>query len=331
MAGPTHTNRVADLTIVIVSWNTCRLLRQCLASLPAAVGRLAVRTMVVDNASADGSADLVRSGFSHVELIEAGANLGFSAGNNLALRSVESRAVLLLNPDTVCTPGSLESLYEHLVATPELAAVGPTLVDAGGRPTASFGFFPRLAVHFWNILDPGHRWRPRHLRGVGLGCTPDAAATDAFPVEYLKGACLMIDTAALRQVGGLDERFFMYFEETDWCRRARDAGWRLEMVPQISVAHLEGAAVARASGFSLAQFQKSYRLYLSKHHGSHVIWRYRALQYLEYTSKGLFRLLAPWRQRNRVLAADYLAIAGWQTQRSIDIDPPGHAPDGSGS
>ncbi len=314
----------SDLSIVVVNWNTRDLLRGCLASLPAATAGLASQTLVVDNASRDGSAAMVRAEFPAARLIESGGNLGFSRGNNLGLRSAdpEAAAVLLLNPDTVCPPGSLASLRAFLAATPDAAAAGPLLIGADGRPAVSCGDFPAVRFHLLSCLDPQRRWLPARLRRAGLGRIP-AADAPAGPVDYVTGACLMLKREALAQVGPLDERFFMYFEETDWCRRARAAGWRVYLRPEVRVVHLEGRAAEQASDFSLAQFQRSYRLFVAKHYGPGRLWQFRAALLAEYGLKSALRAVAPGdRARNRALARSWRRVARLQLRPEIEATPP---------
>jgi len=312
-----------DLSIVIVSWNTRDLLRDCLASLPGATAGLAAETFVVDNASGDGSAAMVGAEFPACRLLEGGGNLGFARGNNLALPLCAGRAVLLLNPDTVCPPGSLAALFACLMATPDAAAAGPTLVDAAGRPVVSWGDFPAARLHLLSLLDPQRRWLPGRLRRAGLGVVP-APDSRGGPVDYVTGACLMLRREALAAVGPLDERYFMYFEETDWCRRARSAGWRVYHCPTVRVTHLEGRAAERTGRFRLEQFQHSYRLFMARHGGPGAVARIRAAQFVEYAAKALWRGVAPGdRARNRALARLWWATARLQWRARLDPRPPG--------
>lgn len=315
-----------------MSWNTRGLLRDCLASLPAATLGLSNEVLLVDNASADGTPDLIRAEFPAVHLIEPGANLGFAAGNNLALPLAASRTVLLLNPDTVCPPGSLTALVARLDRLPTAAAVGPALIDGVGRPTAAWGDEPRLAHHLAGIVDPARRWLPRRWREAGLGRTAASSRwlrtapdpdTGARAVDYVKGACLLLRTDALAAIGPLDDGFFLYFEETDWCRRARQAGWQVFLCPDVTVAHLDGQAADQVSAFSLRQFQASYRRYLTKHHGRAVVPAYRVAQAVEYGLKALWRRVTPGdRQRNAALAKRYGTIARLQWVRRLEAAPP---------
>lgn len=315
-----------DLSVIVVSWNTREALRDCLASVPAACGDLAREILVVDNASADGSADMVRAEFPGVRLIESGGNLGFARANNLALPEVRARHVLLLNPDTVCEPGALARLSAFLDATPGAGACGPTLIDAAGRPTLSWGAAPRLSHHLLSIVDPGRRWLPAGLRERATA-RPPRPGDEPVRVDYVVGACLMATRAAWEAVGPLDERFFMYFEETDWCRRAAAAGYGIWLVPAARVAHLEGRAAARVSDFALAQFQKSYRLFVAKHYGPGRVSTFRAAQFVEYGLKSvLHRLAALLRPadaaRHAALADNFRRIALLQLRDRIEARPP---------
>ncbi len=316
-----------DLSIIIVNWNTRDLLRDCLASLPSACGDLVVETLVVDNDSADGSAAMVRDEFPGCEVIESGGNLGFSRGNNLALASARGDRLLLLNPDTVCPADSLVRLAAALDTLPDAWAVGPALIDADGLPAASYGDFPTLRRHLLSCLDPANLWLARPWRNRGLGSLPVLGGPDRR-VDYVKGACLMFTRAAHETVGALDERFFMYFEETDWCLRARRAGGRVWLCPGVEVAHLEGKSAEQVSDFSLRQFQHSYRLFMAKHRGDGWVDLLRIVQYPEYRLKGLLRKGAalfasgPDAKNNRTLARLYHAIARLQLESEIDPRPP---------
>ena len=324
-AGPDADAGAPALSIVIVNWNTAALLRDCLASLPAACGDVTREVLVVDNASRDGSAALVRREFPAVTVLEPGANLGFAAGNNRALPRCRGDFVLLLNPDTVCPPGSLARLVDFARRTPGLGAAGPRLVDADGRPTITWGWFPAPRHHWLGFVDPARRlafagWGERVVHVP----RPDEPSRR---VDYVAGACLLMPRAALERVGPLDERFFLYFEETDWCRRAKDAGLAVWYCAECEVVHLEGRAAATVSDFSLRQFQHSYRLFLRKHDGRGRELETRLAQACEYGLKGLLRRLAalrggPAREANRALARQYGARARLQFVARLDPRPP---------
>ena len=316
-----------DLSIVIVSWNTREDLRTCLAAVPDARGGLSTEVFVVDNASSDGSPQMVQDEFPKVILIESGANLGFAAGNNLALPSCQGRHILLLNPDTIPENNSLAKLSAFLDAHPGAGACGPLLTDTNGAPALSWGTGPKLRYHLLSLIDPTRSWLPGNLRtatAARLGPTEGRP----FKVDYVVGACLMMTHKAYEQVGNLDERYFLYFEETDWCRRTQDLGMAIWCVPNSRVAHLEGRAAARVSRFSLAQFQASLRIFVGEHQGQARVPLYRTALFLEYSLKAMFRGLVSifsqneGRVRNAALASDHWFVALLQLQSRVDPRPP---------
>jgi N-acetylglucosaminyl-diphospho-decaprenol L-rhamnosyltransferase len=310
-----------DLSIVIVNWNTRDLLRGCLASLRAAVGDLACEVVVVDNASADDTPAMVRAEFSSVDLIEAGGNLGFARANNLAFPATKGRHVLLLNPDTVCPPGSLARLVSFADGHPGCGGVGPLLTDETGQSIITYGHFPSARYHWlWplGLISCGPRWA-RAFQFVYVPHRKERSRS----VPYVAGACLLIPRSALERVGGLDDRFFLYFEETDWCRRAWSAGLSIHLCMESSVVHLEGKAAELVSQFSLRQFQHSFRLYLAKHRGRGAVAVFRAALWWENAAKALLRALVPWdRRRNAALARRYAFIARLQCVGRLDVTPP---------
>ncbi len=310
-----------DLSIIIVNWNTRDMLRDCLVSLPAATEGLATEILVVDNASHDGSAAMVADEFPRVQLIESGGNLGFSRANNLALGRVGGNGILLLNPDTVCPPASLVRLFRFMNGREKVGAVGPRLVDGDGRPTITGGYFPRTRYHWFGFLDPRRLW----LRGSlsqRIVFIPDRHEASRR-VEYVMGACFLMPQSAFEEIGGLDNRFFMYFEETDWCYRARQAGLDVWYCAETEITHLEGKAAEMASRFSIEQFQKSYRIFVTKHYGKRAVWGFRLAQFAEYGMKSALRRLAPGnREQNSALAKNFALRARLQLRNRIDPSPP---------
>jgi len=253
MSGQAH-----QLSIVIVNWNTGHVLAGCLDSVFGTVNHRPFEVIVVDNDSSDGSRELIRSRFPQVKLLEPGANLGFAAGNNYALRQVSSDYVLLLNPDTIATPGAIDKLCEALEALPELGAVGAQLLNPDGSLQHSWGQFPFL-----------EREVPLVRR---FAQKPSSAKTAHYQdseisllmVDWAKGACLMIRREALEQVGLLDEEYWLYTEETDWCCRARAQGWEIAGRPDAHVYHIEQAASAQRLGPSFVNFTDSRILFVKK-------------------------------------------------------------------
>ena len=310
-----------DLSIVIVNWNTHDLLRACLAALPAAVGGLSYEVVVVDNGSTDGSTAMVGRDFPEVLLLEPGENLGFARANNLAFARIGGEAVVLLNPDTVCQPGSLRTLRDCVRTEPDSAAAGPLLLDADGAPTITYGNFPAARYHWLALLGRFRSWLPP-LRDQYFTFVP-SVDEPTRPVDYVAGACLLIPRSILDELGPLDERYFMYFEETDWCWRARQSGRRVIFCRGSRVHHFEGRSAARVSGFSRAQFQKSYRLFIAKNYGDRRVRAFRLAQFCEYAAKALARSAAGVvGARHRQLARNHWHTARLQLTRSVDAEPP---------
>jgi N-acetylglucosaminyl-diphospho-decaprenol L-rhamnosyltransferase len=274
---------VFDLSVVIVSWNTLELLGQCLASVtgdpelairgPNAPGgepssvdtgsrTLCTEILVLDNASTDGSPAMVRERFPWVCLIESQTNLGFAAGNNLALRKAMGAHILLLNPDTVVTQGAIARLWHVLAAHPKGGIAGGQLLNADGSPQMSYGAFPSL----WTELPLINR-RLQPVRRRTQIDAPDARLA-VQAVDWVSGACLMIKQEVMQQIGPLDESFWMYTEETDWCYRARAAGWEVLFVPEAQITHLARAASRQRFVLTMLCFYQSRVRFVRKHYGS---------------------------------------------------------------
>jgi GT2 family glycosyltransferase len=271
---------VVDLSVSVVSFRTPELLRRCLSALAAERGLVDLEVTVVDNASGDGSVDLVRSEFAWVSVIANARNVGFGAAHNQALRQARGRFWLVINSDAAPEPGALRTLVDALEADPDLGATGPRLRYPGGKVQSSRRRFPTVATLFLESTQLQRFWPDNAvLRRYYVQDRPGDAAQD---VDWLVGACLCLRAAAIRQVGFFDERFFMYSEEIDLCRRLRAAGWRVRYVPTAEVAHLEGGS----SGADLAardqRFQASKLAYAAKWHGRGVALALRSYLIFEY-------------------------------------------------
>lgn len=296
--------------VVIVSYNTCALLRRCLLSL-AAVEQPTLRIWVVDNASRDGSAAMVAAEFPAVQLIAAGRNLGFAAANNLALRQIRAQfgdaepergPVLLLNPDTEVEPAAIAGLTAYLAGHPEVGAVGVQLLNSDGSRQKSYGRF-----WFSQLLSSFVKTR---LHGEDPGLAE--AADGPLLVDWLVGACILVSLSALQAVGELDEAFFIYGEEIDWQFRLHQQGYRVVLLPTLHVLHHGGQATQQAA---LAMRQQEYRsryLLLAKHRGRAARGLYLAKVSAELGGESLRQLLRALRQRDpRLLSAAGQTAALW--------------------
>jgi GT2 family glycosyltransferase len=260
-----------DLSIVVLNYNTCEHLRQCIAALAedqstSRSGRpLEVETFVVDNASSDGSADMIASEFPSVHLIRAPRNGGFAYGNNLALRRARGDAVLILNPDTLMPPGGLGALLGQLEAHPEAGIIGPKLLKPdGSMHLACRRSFPTPSVAFYRIsgLSRFFADSPRFGRYNLTFVDPDLP----IEVDSVCGACLVVRRSVIDRIGLLDERFFMYGEDLDWCLRARQAGWTVRYEPSVVVHHQHGAASRQRALRTTFHFFRAMDLFYRKHY-----------------------------------------------------------------
>jgi GT2 family glycosyltransferase len=252
---------VIDLSIIVVSFNTRDDLNRCLESLTTAPPDLSHEIIVVDNGSADGSAAIVRR-YPSVRLIEAGENLGFAAANNRGIRKSRGTLLLLLNSDTVVPARALDRLAAILRAHPDAAVAGPRLVDATGQAELSFG--PMLA--------PLAEWRQRRLvRGLNrrapqtIRIVETMTRQERYP-DWVSGACLLVHRADAEAVGLLDERFFMYTEDVDFCAAVRASGRRILFTPDVEITHLRGRSAATAPEDTRAAYRRSHLAFYQKHH-----------------------------------------------------------------
>ncbi len=248
------------VAVVIISFETRDTLVAGLAALEGSVG-LPIETAVVDNASTDGSADAVRARFPGVRVIANAENVGFARACNQGARETRAPLVLFLNPDASLEPGALPALVNLLESRPRVGVAGPRTRSANGDIQVSTG--PDLSL--------ASEWRQRRLvRGVARrepGALAEAEARHAREHEpdWVSGACLLARREAFSAVGGFDERFFLYEEDADLCRRVRAAGFQVLFTPQAEARHVKGRSMARAPERARLEYHRSHLLYYSKH------------------------------------------------------------------
>lgn len=254
-----------DISVVIVGWNAKRYLELCLDSLEKAPLRRSMEVLVVDNASSDGSSEMIESKFPWVKLIKSDENLGFSRGNNLGIRQTQGRYIALVNPDVIVFPGCLDSLADFLDQNPKVGNVGPRVLNPDMSLQSSCRRFPTLwnnfcsATRLEQIFKGSQLFAGEHMFYFHHDRT--------LPVDVLVGCFSMIRREAFDSVGLLDENLFMYGDDVDWCRRARSAGWDMVFYPGAQAIHDRGKTTAPFPvRFALAQ-QRSVLYYWTKHHG----------------------------------------------------------------
>lgn len=255
-----------DVSILIVSWNVRDLLLQCLESLPAGADGLTFETIVVDNASGDGTVEAVRMSFPAVRVIANPENRGFTGGNNQALTVATGDSLFLLNPDTLVQPGAVTALHYYLLAHPEVGIAGPRLRNADGTTQPSRRRFPTVATLFTESTIV-----QEYLPDLGLfhrHYVDDQPVDKPQQVDWIVGAAMFVRRAVYAQIGGMDERFFMYSEELDWCRRAVAAGWQVAYDPEAEIIHFEGRSSEQVVAARHIRFFSSRVRYAAKYHGA---------------------------------------------------------------
>ena len=250
------------VSIVIVSYNARGDLEKCLASLTSNRPAIPHDITVVDKASTDDSARAVKSGWPGVQLIQRPANEGFARANNIGIRATRGDLVLLLNSDTLVPAGAIEALVAALRAHPDAAIAGPRLLDGEGRPELSFG--PMIAP----LAELRQKITMRlYARGVDRVTNWVERATQREQyVDWVSGACLLVYRADAEAVGLLDERYFLYTEDVDFCAAVRARGRRVLFTPAAEITHLRGRSRASAPAVSNAAYRRSHIAFYEKHH-----------------------------------------------------------------
>lgn len=302
-----------DISFIIVNWNTRQLLLGCLASIRSMVSGCTCEVFVVDNGSTDGSQAAVREHYGDmVELIENADNRGFARANNQALKRAAGRYVMLLNSDTVLRENTVADLIRFLEENPDAAMAGPRMVGGDGRVQNSFDNFPTLATELLNksllrLLFPA------------TYASKATRATEPFEVESLIGACIAVRASAIRRVGLLDEDYFFFLEETDWCLRMRRAGFRIYHLPRVEIVHLQGQSKKMRPALSWIEYYRSLYLFFKKNRPASTYWALRVCRFLKLcinlalTVLGLLVTLGR-KQRYREKTVVYGRLVWWHLQ-----------------
>jgi N-acetylglucosaminyl-diphospho-decaprenol L-rhamnosyltransferase len=269
---------VPQVAAIVVSWNTRALLAQCLASIAAAGADADIETVVVDNASADGSAAMVRDHFPWASVIANADNRGFAAANNQGLAATSAPYVLMLNSDARLEPGALPQLVARLESTPAAGLVGAQLRNFDGSFQHSHARFPTLGREALILSGLGRVLYGRWYPSVG-----PVAGASARPVEWVGGACMLARRTALDAVGGFDEGYALYGEEMDLCYALRQRGHQIWYEPAAVVLHRRGASTAQlAEGRELRLYHSRMR-FVRKHYGARAA-RLFALELVVFTA-----------------------------------------------
>lgn len=253
-----------DISVCIVNWRTCEALRKCLDSLTTHSGGLQLEIIVVDNASGDGSVEMVQKDYPEVELLVNDDNIGYAAANNQALRISRAAYKLLLNPDIIVKPGALRALLQFIQQHPSAGAVAPRLVYPDGRLQYSCRTFPTPDIVFWEILGLS-RLSPRSPI-FGKYRMTWWNYNDARQVDQPMASALLLNGEALEQVGLLDEDFKIFFNDVDLCYRLKKAGWEIWFTPSAEMIHYHGAATSQVRRQMIIESHRSFLWFYRKHY-----------------------------------------------------------------
>lgn len=250
-----------DLSILIINYKTPSLLGHCIKSIYKNEPKLDYEIIVVDNASGDESVEIMRDDFPQVELITNKQNLGFPKAVNQGIRKSKGKYILILNPDITALPGSIDKMFNFLEKNKSIAVLAPKLINPNGSIQYScFSIFPTPQIVLY--------------RRTPLGKSPQASEIiDNFrmaewdhlcgiEVAWVLGSCMMIRREAIDQIGLMDERFFMYMEDVDWCRRFWESSWRVYYYPEAELVHYYQRSSATESGLFLALFNRQTRIHI---------------------------------------------------------------------
>ncbi len=259
-----------ELSIIIVSYKSLDWVVKCLGALTADSAGLETEMLVIDNDSRDGAAETLPARFPRVRVQVNFENLGFARAVNQGIAATRGEFVLLMNPDCEVRPGATAALVEFLRAHPKTAIAAPRVLDPDGSVQYSARSFPDHLTFLFNRyslitwLFPGNRWSRRYL----LSDWDHASVRD---VDWVSGACMLVRRAAIVQVGPMDEAFFMFNEDVDWCRRMRLAGWGVTYVPAAEVVHWVGASRKRVAPRVIVERHRGMIHYFHKHHPANPV------------------------------------------------------------
>ncbi len=283
-----------DVSIIIVSYNSATYIERCLRSIYELTHDVTYEIILVDNQSTDTTIQLVERNFPEVVIIKNQKNFGFAAANNKGIAASKGKFVLLLNPDTEFKSTLLNECSEYLQLHSNVGCVGPQILNSDGSLQRTGVSFPSLwngfvEIFFLDNLFPNSKLFGRHRR---LFDNPN----DEQTVDYLQGSCLMIPKTLLEILGGMDDCFFLYFEETDLCYRLKQGGWRTVYFPQAKLLHYGGSGTDYYNEFRLKQYHKSFIYFITKHYPFPIQLAFRFVLFVRAVIRGSLFLLFSFRK-----------------------------------
>jgi GT2 family glycosyltransferase len=315
---------VLDLSIVVVTWNAGKFVDECFGSISEELRGLSAEVINVDNASTDGTADMIAERYPEVKLIRSPTNLGFPKGNVVAIEACSpSRYVCLVNPDVRVLPGCFRKLLDYMDKNPAIGVLGPKILNPDTSVQQSCFRAPSVWTSWCRALALD-RTPLRRLPLFGGLMMTDFAHNRTRDVDALNGCFLLIRREAMDQVGLIDERYFMYGDDLDWCLRFRKGGWRVVFYPEAEAIHHGGGTTARAPVYFYVEMQKANVQYWQKHHSRPAQLAYLAsigvhdsIRYLLYSALSL--LGKPWRDRVGFKAERSRASVQWLLGSKVEL------------
>jgi len=322
-----HHDKTPEASVIMLSFNTRKLLRKSLSSLITSAADTDAEIIVVDNASHDGSADMVAAEFPQVRLIRAPHNLGFAGGNNLGREAAQGEFLVLVNSDAFIEPGALKLGLQRMRNNPRVGLAGGLLVGRDQRPEPSARRFPSPLNDLLSLS--GFAARYPHSRFFGRFDRTWANPHDAARVDWVPGAFCIIRRSALEQTGFFDERFFLYYEEVDLCRRLRKAGWSVWYWPDLKAVHWGGESSRTLSGQTVSNHgrqltlwrMRSALLYYRKHHGFLTAWLSASIESSWHRLRMLKNRRDPDKQRESK-AIVIMQQRAWRETLAGRVSPP---------
>ena len=317
-----------QISVIIVSFNTCNLLRDCLNTLIKESGNINYETIVIDNASKDNSAEMVATEFPEIKLICNNENLGFAAANNIGFAQAQGEYIVLLNSDAFLQPYALERALAYMQANPKIGIGGARLINQDGSWQPSSRMFPNLLNHFLVISGLADKYPESKL--FGRMDRTWANSELAASIDWVPGAFSIMPRKILEKIGYFDEQFFLYCEEVDLCKRFKAAGYEVYYWPDVFVVHLGGESSKSLTNLKMSTSGKqihlwqmrSTLLYYRKHHGIVITWFWMQLENIWY-------LLRTWKnsfnnksKANHSKTIRNLLKQAWHETQGGKISPP---------
>jgi GT2 family glycosyltransferase len=261
-------NNASLVDIVIVNFNSTDFLLRCLRSVYEALEEIPARIIIEDNDSGDG-VGRIQAMFPQVKLSKGTHNVGFSKAANKGLKEGNSPYVVLLNPDTYVPPGFFGTALRYMEENPDIGIMGPKVLNLDGSVQGSARSFPTPLTALFGRNTLLTKWFPRNRTSLQNVITTKSDGISPMEVDWVSGACMIVRRRAIQDVGLMDERFFMYWEDADWCRRMRESGWKVVYLPQASIVHFVGGSSEKLLVRSVFEFHKSSYCLFRKHSNSH--------------------------------------------------------------